>query len=140
MNKVQLEQYVVLELGKELFALKIYDIHEVIRLQKITEMHHQDPSVKGVINLRGRIVPIISLRKRFGLEEIPPTKSTRIMVLNYKDDMVGMVVDSVSKVTQFTEIQPPPEMVNESEEHFFEGIGETDGELVSILRIASIFN
>jgi len=127
-------QYIEVGVANEWYAIKIYDIHEIIKMQDITEIPNTETHVKGVINLRGKIVPIISLRGRFGLEEEPYTKSTRIVVVNYKE-VVGIVVDRVNRVTMFDDIQPPPERIGGVDGEFFSGIGQTDQGLVSLLKL-----
>ncbi|HEY8528515.1 MAG TPA: chemotaxis protein CheW [Paenibacillaceae bacterium] len=134
------EQYVEVVIGKERYALKIYDIHEIIKMQPVTEIPNSKPHVKGVINLRGKIVPIVSLRHRFGLPEEPYTKSTRIVVVNHADEMVGIVVDRVNRVVTFSDIQPPPERVGSVHGSYFSGIGTTDDGLVSILKLDQILS
>lgn len=131
-------QYVVLELGEEKYALRIYDIYEVIKMQKVTEVPNSKPYLLGVINLRGKIVPVISLRKRFGLTEVPVTNTTRIVVVSIQEEIIGIVVDGVNKVTTFTAIQPPSEIVSGVEGSYFEGIGQSEEGLVSILNIDQI--
>lgn len=131
-------QYVVLELGEEKYALRIYDIYEVIKMQKVTEVPNSKPYVLGVINLRGMIVPIISLRKRFGLAEVPVTKSTRIVVVKIQEEVIGIVVDGVNKVTTFSDVQPPVELVSGIDGTYFEGIGQSEEGLVSILKIDKV--
>jgi len=131
-------QYVVLELGEEKYALRIYDIFEVIKMQKITEVPNSKPYILGVINLRGKIVPIISLRRRFGFTDAPVTKSTRIVVVQIREEIVGIVVDGVHKVTTFTDIQPPSEIVSGIDGNYIEGIGQTEEGLVSILNIHQV--
>ncbi len=128
-------QYVVLEAGEEKYALRIYDIYEVIRMQKVTEVPNSKPYMLGVINLRGKIVPVISLRKRFGLAEVPVTQSTRIVVVKSREEMIGIVVDGVKRVTTFPDIQPPAEMVDAT---WFEGVGQSQEGLVSILNIDQV--
>lgn len=131
-------QYVVLELGEEKYALRIFDIHEVIKMQKITEVPNSKPYLLGVINLRGKIVPVVSLRKRFGLAEVPVTTTTRIVVVNIQEEIIGIVVDGVSKVTTFTEIQPPSEIVSGVDGIYLEGMGKSEEGLVSILNMNQI--
>ncbi|WP_274366228.1 chemotaxis protein CheW [Paenibacillus thermotolerans] len=128
-------QYVEIGIANEWYAIKIYDIHEIIKMQAITELPHSGAHIKGVINLRGKIVPVISLRARFGLEEVPYSKATRIVVVNYKEEAVGIVVDQVDRVTTFQNIQPPPERVGGVDGEFFSGIGQTDRGLVSLLKL-----
>ncbi len=138
MEATQQDQYIEVGIGKERYALRIYDIHEIIKMQDITEIPNSKPYVKGVINLRGKIVPIISLRNRFGLPEESYTKSTRIVVVNHADEMVGIVVDRVNQVTTFTDIQPPPERIGSVHGSYFSGIGRTENGLVSILKLEQV--
>jgi len=107
-------------------------------MQKITAVHNSKPFLEGVINLRGKIVPVVNLHKRFGLHNYTTTKSTRIVVVKNRDEMVGIVVDRVNQVIRFSDIQPPPEMVAGIDGNYFEGIGITDGGLVGILKIDKV--
>jgi len=140
METAQHEQYIEVGAGNEKYALRIYDIHEIIKLQDITEIPNSKPYVKGVINLRGKIVPIISLRNRFGLSEEPPTKSTRIIVVIQTDEMIGIVVDRVNRVTTFKDIQPPPARIGSVQGSYFTGIGSTESGLVSILKLEQVLH
>jgi len=140
METTQRNQYIEVRIGKERYALGIQDIHEIIKMQDVTEIPNSKPYLKGVINLRGKIVSIISLRNRFGLSEQSYTKSTRIVVVNYADDMVGIVVDQVNQVTTFADIQPPPERIGSVQGSYFTGIGSTDTGLVSVLKLDNVLN
>lgn len=132
-------QYIVYELANEKYALKISDIYEIIKLQKITSVHNTNlPFLEGVINLRGKIVPVINLHKRFGLTNYVETKTTRIIVVQSRDEMVGIIVDRVNKVIRFDDIQPPPEMVAGIDGNYFEGIGLSEEGVVSLLKIDKV--
>jgi len=131
-------QYIVYELINEKYALRISDVYEIIKMQKITVVHNSKPFLEGVINLRGKIVPVVNLHKRFGLNNYTITKSTRIVVVKSRDDMVGIVVDKVNMVIKFSDIQPPPEMIAGIDGNYFEGIGITDNGVVSILKIDKV--
>ncbi|PYI50727.1 chemotaxis protein CheW [Paenibacillus flagellatus] len=131
-------QFVEIRVGTERLALHIQDIHEIIRVQPLTEVPNSKPYLIGVINLRGKVAPIVSLRKRFGLPEAADTKATRIVVVNYQESMVGLIVDQVYQVTSFEEIQPPPERTGGTDHGFIEGIGKSGDELVSILKLDRI--
>lgn len=135
-----LDQYIVVEMGDEKYALNISDIHEIIKMQKITEVPNSKHYLEGVTNLRGKIVPIISLRKRFGFPEVKVTKSTRIVVVNCREDIVGIIVDAVREVTRFSEIQSANDIVSGLEESYFDGVGYSGNELVSILHIHRVLN
>ncbi|MFS0840311.1 chemotaxis protein CheW [Paenibacillus sp. 1P03SA] len=132
------EQYVAFGIDREQYAIRIYDIHEIIKMQAVTAIPNVKPYVKGVINLRGRIVPVISLRTLFGMEEAEPTKASRIVVVHHLEDTVGIMVDYVSKVTTFTDIQPPPERVGGVQGGFFTGIGLADSGLAGILKLDEV--
>ncbi|NRF96071.1 purine-binding chemotaxis protein CheW [Paenibacillus frigoriresistens] len=140
MQVTEQDQYIEVGIGKERYALRINDIHEIIKMQDITEIPNSKPYVKGVINLRGKIVPIISLRNRFDLPEEAYTKSTRIVVVNQADEMVGIVVDRVNQVTSFSDIQPPPERIGSVNGSYFTGIGRTDNGLVSLLKLDQVLH
>lgn len=132
------EQYVEFGIGAERYAIRIMDIHEIIKMQEITQIPNVEPYVKGVINLRGKIVPIISLRMLFNYEEFAYSKSTRVIVVNHQEDTVGIIVDRVNQVTTFTDIQQPPERVGRIAGDFFTGIGLTENGLVGILKLDEV--
>ncbi|HOQ37488.1 MAG TPA: chemotaxis protein CheW [Acetivibrio sp.] len=140
MNDLLNSQYVAYELAGEKYALKISDVYEIIKMQSITPIHNSKPFLEGVINLRGKIIPVANLHKRFGLANYAPTKKTRIVVVKSKDEMIGIVVDKVNQVIKFSDIQPPPEMVAGIDGSYFEGIGITDEGVVSILKIDKVLH
>lgn len=129
------EQYVEFGIETEQYAIRIQDIHEVIKIQEITPIPNMRDYVKGVINLRGRIVPVISLRSLFGLMDAEHTKTSRIIVVHHQDEAIGIIVDYVNKVTTFSDIQLPPERVGGVNGRYFTGIGVSDNGLVGILRL-----
>ncbi len=131
-------QFIVYELANERYALKISDVYEIIKQQKITSVHNSKPYLEGVINLRGKIVPVVNLHKRFGLTNYLITKSTRIVVVQSRDEMIGIVVDRVNQVISFSDIQPAPEIVAGIEGSYFEGIGLAEEGVVSLLKIDKV--
>ncbi len=131
-------QFVVYELANERYALKISDVYEIIKQQKITSVHNSKPYLEGVINLRGKIVPVVNLHKRFGLKNYLITKSTRIVVVQSRDEMIGIIVDRVNQVITFKDIQPAPEIVTGIEGSYFEGIGLAEEGVVSLLKIDKV--
>jgi purine-binding chemotaxis protein CheW len=133
------EQYIVSRLGNERHAFNIRDIHEIIKMEHITEVPNSKPYIKGVINLRGKIVPVVSMCRRFGIPETPFDKLTRIIVVQYRNDGMGIIVDAVEKVTSFQDIQPPLETNDTSNTHYIEGIGQSQEGLVGILNIERLF-
>ncbi|GIO36799.1 chemotaxis protein CheW [Paenibacillus antibioticophila] len=139
MQSTDQEQYIEFCVDSENYAITISEIHEIIKMQAITDIPNSYSYVQGVINLRGKIVPVISLRSLFMLEPDEYTKATRIVVANHKEEAVGIIVDKVSKVTTFSDIQPPPDKIAQVSGSFFTGIGlASDGSLVGILKLDEV--
>ncbi|OWR32476.1 chemotaxis protein CheW [Saccharibacillus sp. O23] len=130
-------QFIVIELGGERYALPISDIHEIIKMQKITVVPNSRFFMEGVTNLRGKIVPIINLRKRFGMEEADPTRATRIVVVNDRDEIVGMIVDRVRQVIQFSSVEDSENSTSGIDSHYFSGIGYLEDDFITILNTGS---
>ncbi|MDF2926211.1 MAG: cheW-2 2 [Paenibacillaceae bacterium] len=124
--------------GNESYAILISDIHEIIRMQDITEIPNGQRYVKGIINLRGKIVPVISLRSLFLMEPDAISKSTRIVVVKHAEESVGIIVDKVNKVVTFSDIQDPPERAGGVSGTYFSGIGITPTSLVGILKLDEV--
>jgi purine-binding chemotaxis protein CheW len=133
------EQYIVSRLGNERHAFNIRDIDEIIKMEHITEVPNSKPYIKGVINLRGKIVPVVSMCRRFGIPETLIGKLTRIVVVQYQNEGTGIIVDAVEKVTSFQEIQPPLEMNESLSNQYIDGIGRSPEGLVGILNINRMF-
>lgn len=129
------EQYVEFGIGNEYYAIPIAEVHEIIRMQHITDIPHGRSYIIGVINLRGSIVPVVSLRSLFDMGEKVPDKAVRIVVVKHKEESIGIMVDYVKQVTSFADIQPPPERLGSLHGAFFTGIGVTDAGLVGILKL-----
>ncbi|MFC5702497.1 chemotaxis protein CheW [Cohnella faecalis] len=138
MNGSDQDQYVEFSLGREKYAILISEIHEIIRMQDITQVPSSPRYVRGVINLRGKIVPVISLRSLLSLAEENASKATRIVVVNHREESVGIIVDNVNKVVRFSDIQPPPDRVGGISGVFFAGIGFSGEDLVGILRLGEV--
>jgi purine-binding chemotaxis protein CheW len=132
------DQYVEFSVGDENYAILISEIHEIIRMLDITEIPNCQSYVQGVINLRGKIVPVISLRYLFGMEGDSLSKSTRIVVVNHREESVGIIVDRVNKVTMFTDIQSPPDRIGGVNGSYFVGIGIIQDDLVGILKLDEV--
>lgn len=133
-------QLVVFNLSNETYGLDIAAVHEIIRMQSITDIPRTPEFVEGVINLRGRIVPVIDLRKRFGLEEVAPTNMTRIIVVEVETTTVGMVVDAVSEVLRLPadSIEPPPAVISGLDIEFIQGVGKLGEQIVVLLDLDKV--
>ncbi|MDW8800535.1 chemotaxis protein CheW [Clostridium sp. A1-XYC3] len=131
-------QYVIFKLADDKCALKINDIFEIIKMQKITAVPNSRAFLEGIINLRGKVVPVVNIHKRFGIKNYSATKSTRIIVVESRDEIIGMIVDEVSQVLRFKEIQQAPDMLGELDSSYFLGIGIIEEGIAGILKIDKI--
>lgn len=133
-------QLVTFNLGKEEFAVPILQIQEINRLVDITKVPRSPDFVEGVINLRGKVIPIIDLRKRFGLPQAELGKYARIVVVNMEGRMVGLIVDSVSEVLRLSEnaIEPAPPVVAGIDSEYIRGLGKLDGRLLIMLDLSKV--
>ena len=109
----ELIQLVSFKLAAEEYGVEVLKVREIIRVPTITKMPNAPQHVEGVINLRGKVIPIISMRRRFNLKEIENSSHTRIIIMVVCGTLTGFIVDAVSEVIRFpsSEIQPPPSMV-----------------------------
>ncbi|GAB6886666.1 chemotaxis protein CheW [Desulfothermus okinawensis JCM 13304] len=133
----QMLQLVSFKLGDEEFGVDIMQVQEIIRMQNITSVPNAPDFVEGVINLRGRVIPIIDLRKRFGLEEKSHDKATRIIVVKVEEITVGLVVDEVSEVLRIPidTVEPPPPIVAGVESEYIKGVGKLEDRLLILLDL-----
>jgi purine-binding chemotaxis protein CheW len=109
----ELIQLVSFNLDQEEYGVDVLKVREIIRMPTVTRVPNTPNYVEGVINLRGKVIPIISMRKKFGLGEVDNDKQTRIMVMDVDGELMGFIVDAVSEVIRISgsEIQPSPAVV-----------------------------
>jgi len=130
------QQYIVVRLGEEQYGVDIRYIDNIVRMQKITRVPKVAPYLKGVINLRGEVIPIMSLRLKMFLPEDEITKATRIIILKLEQyGSIGVIVDEVKEVVTLDEQQIEKVSYDSKEErmNFLGGIGKYDGGLISLL-------
>jgi purine-binding chemotaxis protein CheW len=134
-------QIVVCELADEHYGLDIAKVFEIIRHQPITPVPRAPFFVKGVINLRGRIIPVVDLRGRFGMPEAEPTKETRIVVAESSHTRVGLIVDSVSEVllVPAESVESTPEVAAGADAEYLRGIAKLAERLVLLLELDGLF-
>src|ERR1700677_246470 len=133
-------QVVGLRIGRETFGIPIGMVREIVRVPEITSVPNAPRYIEGVINLRGRIVPIVDLRKRFG-EKIPePTKKNRIVVVELDNRPIGLIVNSASEVVKIfpADIEAPHAVFQEGELNYIPGVGKVRGRLVILLDLSRI--
>lgn len=134
-------QYIKIEMGSEMYGIDISYVDNIVRPQQVTRVPNVAPYIKGVINIRGEIVPIMSLRLKMGLEEIEETKSTRFIIIKMeKYGKIGLIVDAVKEVVALTDDQIERTKYEASDEtvHFVFGVGKVDSGLVSLLDLDTV--
>jgi len=140
-GKMDVEEHLVIfSLGNELYGVTIHSVESIIKNQAITEVPRTASYVLGVTNLRGTVVPVLDLRKRFSLQFTETTPNTRIIIINADGSKVGIVVDEVTEVLKVDQlsIQPPPPMATTIESAFISGIAKINGRLVILLDLVKV--
>lgn len=135
-------QLVTFSIGEEEFGVNILQVQEIIRTMEITNVPRAPEFVEGVINLRGKVIPIVDMRSRFGLESKEHDKYTRIIVVEIGMIIVGFVVDSVSEVLRIpaNSVQPPPPVVAGMDSEYIDGVGKLEDRLLILLDLDSLID
>ena len=134
-------QYIVIRLGAEQYGIDISYIENIVRMQNITRVPKVPAYLKGVINLRGEVIPVMSLRLKMDLPEDEITRATRIIILKLEQQgNVGIIVDEVKEVVTLTnnEIEKNSYDPKDGTISFISGVGKHNGELISLLELNSI--
>jgi purine-binding chemotaxis protein CheW len=133
-------QLVGIRIGRETFGLPIALVREIVRVPEITSVPNAPEYIEGVINLRGRIIPVVDLRKRFGEKTTEPNKKTRVVVVELESRRVGLIVNSASEVLKIapSEIEAPQEVFQEGELNYITGVGKLKGRLVILIDLNKI--
>ena len=139
-QSIELLQLVVFQLGNEEYGIDILKVQEINRVTDITKIPQSPDFVEGVINLRGNIIPIIDLRKRFRMPEREHDRQTRIVVGEIDDRTVGFIVDAVSEVIRLpvNTVEPPPPIVSGGKAEYIKGVGKLEDRLLMLLDIDKI--
>ncbi|HET6465797.1 MAG TPA: chemotaxis protein CheW [Nitrospiria bacterium] len=125
------------QLADEEYAIDILKIKEIIRSLEITHVPRRPPVIKGVISLRGTIIPIYDLRTRLGLTESPPTRNSRILVVELDKGMIGIIADRVTEVVKIKEkdVEPPPATGDGMTAGHLKGVTRINGRLIILLNL-----
>src|SRR5215470_4827478 len=125
--------------GQEVFGVPIHLVHEIVRVPEITSVPDSPGCVQGVINLRGKIVSVVDLRRRFGETEIKANKKNRILVTEVGGKLVGLIVDSASEVLKIpeNEVELPP-VFEQGEANYVTGVGKLHGRLIILIDLNRI--
>jgi purine-binding chemotaxis protein CheW len=135
------KQFICVKLGEEQYGIDIQYVDNIVRMQKITRVPKAQNFFKGVINLRGEIVPVMSLRLKFELEADEYTNATRIIIIKLEPQAsVGLIVDEVKEVVTLkdSDIDKPNYDANDKKGMYIGGVGKHGVELISLLNIADV--
>ncbi len=135
-------QLVAFFLQGEEFAVDIQRVREVLKLPPITPLPQSLDFIEGVINLRGEVIPVIDLRKRFRLADAAKSEKARIIIVEIDEGMVGLIVDSVTEVLHLnpSAIEPPPRRLAGTRTEFISGVGKLGDRLIIILHLEKILS
>jgi len=122
------------------YGVDILVVHEILRFPEITRLPNTPEFIKGVINLRGNVIPVVDVRKRFGFSPAKVTDLTRIIVIETNDKLTGLMVDNVHQVVRISQenVDPPSELIEGVSEQYIWGIGRLKDRLIVILNLANI--
>lgn len=134
-------QMVVFRLADEEYAVPITQVQEINRMTEVTRVPRTPEYVEGIINLRGRVIPVIDLKKRFGLASRERGAETRIVVVEVRGETVGMVVDAVTEVLHLdgSDIEPPPPAATSVDAAYIQGVGKVEDRLLILLDLDEVF-
>jgi purine-binding chemotaxis protein CheW len=135
-------RYLIFALSEEAFGIEIQYVTEIIGIQQIHHLPETPNYIKGIINLRGKIIPVIDMRLKFHKEEISYTDRTCIVVIETRQVLAGLIVDRVTEVMTIEDgdIVPPPDSKTGMKNRYISGIGKVDGEVKLLLDCEKLFN
>ena len=135
-------QLVTFRVGGEEFGLDVFQVHEILRYTEPTAMPKAPAFVEGVLDVRGTLVPVVDLRKRFELPEVTYGDDTRIILVDFQSERLGLIVDEVSEVLRVpeTSVAPPPQFVRGLAAEFIRGIVRLESRLVVLLDLERILS
>jgi len=135
-------QVVGFRIGNETYGVRIGAVREIVRVPEITSVPSAPETVEGVINLRGKIIPVMDLRKRFGHSEIKPDKKNRILVVELDNKLIGLIVNSASEVLKISpsEIEAPGSVFTDGDSGYVTGVGKLRNRLIILLDISKLLH
>ena len=135
-------QLVSFKIGREEFGVDILQVQEIIRMMKITRVPNSPDYVDGVVNLRGKVIPVVDLRKRLGMEIKDRDKNTRIIVVELESKTIGFIVDEVNEVLRIPRsiTEAPPKMVSGIDSEYITAVGKLEDRLLILLDLEKVFS
>ena len=136
----QRDKYLTFAVGREDYGIAICHVTEIIGIQKITEVPDMPEHVKGVINLRGKVIPVMDVRLRFRMEQRDYDDRTCIVVVDVNNAAIGLVVDTVKEVADIpaNQIEPPPDVSDGNRQLFIQGLGKVGDEVKILLDVGKL--
>lgn len=133
---------IVFQINDEEYTVPVNVVGSIERMMPITRVPGTKPFVKGVLNLRGVVTPVIDLRERFGMDEVDATDQTRMITVTINDMNVGLIVDAANDVLDLEEdsIEPPPEVVGTVEAEYIQGVAKLDKRLFILLNLEKVLS
>ena len=131
------KQLVIFDLATEAYGVDIGSVREIMRMQEITKVPRTPAFVEGVINIRGKVIPVVDLRKRFGVEVGEATTDTRIVVVDIRGQEIGVVVDAVNEVLRVTgdAVAPPSSLITTGDSSYLMGIVKLENRLIILVDL-----
>ncbi|OJV64669.1 MAG: hypothetical protein BGO41_13795 [Clostridiales bacterium 38-18] len=138
----EFREFVTFRLNQEFYGINIQNVENIEKVLPITRVPYTHNYIKGVVNLRGIIVPVVDLRARFGLDPKPVSEETRIIIVNLDENKIGMLVDSSSEVLQITDedIDAAPNVKKEVNNEFIKNIGKKSGRIIMLIDLYKVLN
>ncbi len=136
------KQYVVFKLGNEKYCADIANVGSITEFDTITKVPNTPSYIEGVINLRGEVIPIVSLKKRFNVSEANESEDARIIIITYDGKNIGFLVDDASQVIRIDDenIEPTPAIIAGEDRKYISGVGKVDGAIVVLLDLIKILS
>ncbi len=135
-------QWLTFSLGEEEYALELAVVNEIIKPRDVTDIPRVPEFIRGIISLRGIIVPVFDLRGRLNIGMVEPGPTTRIVVCQQDENLAGLLVDSINQVVTIPTncVEPPPTVLSGLDRDFVEGVGRIDGRMLILLHLKSVIN
>ncbi|MEJ5363046.1 MAG: chemotaxis protein CheW [Spirochaetota bacterium] len=139
-DSLDILQLVSFKLDEIEYGIDILSVHEILRIPEITRLPNTPEYIKGVINLRGNVIPVVDIRLRFGMQQVALTELSRIIVVEIGEKLVGLLVDNVHQVIRLSRsrIDEPHDLIEGISTEFISGIGRLQDRLIVILRLDNI--
>ncbi len=134
------QKFVKFNIAEETFGISIAQINQILKPQEIFKVPNTPPFIEGLINLRGKVITVFNLRKRFGMPEKENDDNTKVIIVNLEELLLGFTVDSVTEIVnlQDEDIVPTPPSISSFDRRFLSGVGKMEDKLILILNLEKV--